>query len=121
MLTNFEQITHDLTDKELSMVEPLCVILRLIHHSKPMKSPDIVTKFNQNYDSKITDVRLRKLVHHIRANKILPVCSTSDGYFVSFDRKILESQCLSMDQRARSIKEASDGLRFFTVEKPRLF
>jgi len=54
----------------------------------------------------------------MRTHDILPVCSTSKGYFISYDKKVLEKQIVSLSQRANSIMSCAYGLeRFIKIER----
>lgn len=116
MITNFEEITEDLSEKD-RIYEPF-VDKVLKGLNKPTKAPVIVYMINQaiatEYDYKeanFTEVRLRKFVNFYRSHGIIPICATSEGYFVSFENKVLESQIKSLEERAHGILLAARGLK----------
>lgn len=118
MITNFEEVTKELTAEELAVV-PL-MVKGFLKHGKdnPIKAPDIVFNLNDflrahGIKLKMTEARLRKMCNYIRANSIIPLIATSNGYFVSEDREIIQSQIKSLNQRAYSIKQCADGLLKF--------
>lgn len=116
MITNFEHITTDLNERD-KLYEPF-VLAVLKNANKPTKAPDVVEQVNYMVasqvdpsEAKFTDVRLRKFVNYFRSESILPVCATSEGYFVSTDPKMLESQIQSLEERANGIMAAATGLK----------
>lgn len=114
MITNFETITDELTEHELSLVPLLVQGFRKHGINSPIKAPEIVHGMNRHLQSKkFTEARLRKCVNYIRSNSIIPLIATSSGYYVSFDQDVIKSQIKSLEQRARSIQNCADGLNKF--------
>jgi hypothetical protein len=118
MITNFEEITEELTKDERALIPAICEGLKLRSEKNPIKAPDIVKGMNTFLEKsgskiKMTDVKLRKCVNYIRAKSMLPVIATSKGYYVSYDNEVLKDQIKSLNQRANSIKNCSDGLASF--------
>lgn len=114
MITNFENITTELTMKELVLL-PFIVKGFKHHRDKPIKAPEIIEKLNtwleaNNYEQRLTPARLRKFVNHIRTTGTLPLIATPKGYFVSYDKKEIEKQIKSLKERARSIERCANGL-----------
>lgn len=116
MITNFEQITENLNERD-KIYEPfVCRVLKGLN--KAVKAPVIVYMVNQaiatEYDPReanFTEVRLRKFVNYYRSHGIMPICATSKGYFVSFENSVLESQIKSLEERAHGILLAANGLK----------
>jgi len=115
MVTNFEEITQELNAQELEFMPKL--ISGFKNHTKvnPIKAHQIVTFCNQfliGCDKKLrmTEPRLRKMCNYIRANGLLPLIATSEGYYVSSDPDEIQAQINSLRQRARSIDNSADGL-----------
>lgn len=114
MITNFETLTYELTDHEKAILPLLLVGFQRYDESNPIKEPEIVARFNErNNGLKLNAVRLRKLVNYIRSNSLLPLIATSKGYYVSNNKKVIESQIKSLEQRANSILNCSNGLKAF--------
>ena len=112
MIKTFEQFTYDLTDKEKAILPVLINGFKFYNKNNPIKEPDIVKKFNErNPNLKLSGVRLRKLVNHIRVNSLLPLIATSKGYFVCYDKSIITTQIESLEQRANSINNCANGLK----------
>lgn len=111
MITNFEQITKELNEKELEMVDTVISVLKDLKH--PVKSPELIWKiyfYDYARPVKLTGPRLRKIINYIRSNSILPVIATSKGYYVSYDEGELSSQIKSLTERANSIMDCVYGL-----------
>lgn len=114
MITNFEEITQELTADEMVLCRQIVLGLRTKTKDNPIKSDEIVNKMNQaNPKNKLTGARLRKIINYIRSNGILPVIATSNGYYTSNDKSEIQKQILSLYQRARSIETCADGLKKF--------
>ena len=119
MITNFEEFTEELTSDELATISKVCEVLSIYTKSNPIKSPVLVDKVNselRNIHSpvQINAVRLRKLIHVIRANGTLPVIATSKGYYVSYDVDDVCLQIRSLIERSNSISECASGMMKFT-------
>jgi hypothetical protein len=130
MLVNFEHVTENLNSEDKKIVPYLQKVLETKTIDKPALSEIIVWETNMlirqaistgNHSAKIkkiNDVKLRKLINYMRTHDILPVCSTSKGYFISYDKKVLEKQIVSLSQRANSIMSCAYGLeRFIKIER----
>jgi|LakMenEpi03Aug12_release.lakeMendotaPanAssembly.Ray.scaffolds.fasta_scaffold37458_13 hypothetical protein len=130
MLVNFEHVTQNLNSEDKKIVPYLQKVLETKTIDKPALSEIIVWETNMlirqaistgNHSAKIKkidDVKLRRLINYMRTHDILPVCSTSKGYFISYDKKVLEKQIVSLSQRANSIMSCAYGLeRFIKIEK----
>jgi hypothetical protein len=114
MITNFEEITQELTDSEKKILPLIISGFKNYTEKNPIKEVDIVKRFNErNPQMKLTGVRLRKLVNCIRSNGLLPLIATSSGYYVSYDKDIIASQIKSLRQRAFSINNCAKGLEAF--------
>lgn len=118
MITNFEEITLELSEKDLELL-PLLKNGFLAHTEKnPIKAPEIVRLMNEYFKNSgrkpsFSEPKLRKFVNHFRRNSILPLCATPEGYFVTQSVEILKSQIKSLDERSNSIKSCADGMRKF--------
>lgn len=113
MITNFEQITKELTTEEKIMVDTVTIILLSATVYKPVKSPELIWKiyaYHKYKYPKLSGPRLRKTINYIRSNSLLPIIGTSKGYFVSYDEEILSKQIKSLTERANSIMDCVYGL-----------
>ena len=120
MLINFENEEFKIADKDLHLVDTIKELL--VDILKPeviKKSPDLCYLLNWRLSSEmgiyeaITPVKLRKWVSYFRSMGDLPIIATSEGYFITHDKEIIESQILSLKQRASQIERAADGLKKF--------
>lgn len=123
MVTNFEDITKPLTEDELKLVGLLVTSFQNRSKDNPIKAPEIITKMNvfltnscPHIKIKLSGPRLRKLCNHIRTNGMLPLIATSNGYYVSFDKKEILSQVQSLRDRADAIFKSSVGLEKFLTQ-----
>jgi len=114
MIITFEEYTQELNDNEKKILPLLINGFKNYTINNPIKEPLIVSRFNQRHSNiKLTGVRLRKLVNYIRVNSLLPLIATSKGYFVSYDKTIINTQIQSLRQRANSINNCANGLQKF--------
>jgi len=115
MLTNFENITYELTEEELILVPDICEAFRKYTKDNPIKAPEIVKKINHNKltKTKFTESRLRKICNYIRSNGMIPLIATSNGYYVDYSPEALQSQIKSLKERASSIYRCAAGLETF--------
>lgn len=125
MVTNFEEITSELTDKEMKLLPYLINGLKTKTKDNPIKASEIIKKTNLFLISKninnirLSEPRLRKMINHLRANGLLPVIATSKGYYVSYEMDDLLLQIQSLTERANSIRSCAKGLESFLT--PNLF
>jgi len=117
MITNFEEITEKLTEKELEMIPYLVAGFKTHTKENPIKAPAIIKAFNTSMPQyKITEPRLRKCVNYIRSKSIIPLIATSKGYYVSNDRNELVSQIMSLRDRSSAIMKCVNGLEKFLIK-----
>ena len=119
-ITQFEEITEDLTPKELDLLEEVKAAFIWAFSKYPkLKHESLEFWVNQDLNERgiqhqVKGVRLRKFIHYFRANTILPILATSTGYSLSYDKKEIHLQIQSLEERARSIRAASEGLMKFS-------
>lgn len=121
MLTNFEHITQPLSRDEMSLVP--VIIEGFLNHKgiqNAIMSKEIVRKMKEK-GYNITDVRLRKIVNHIRSKGLAPICSSSKGYWYSTVETEIMDEINSLTQRANAIMSAIKGLNEYRKNcfKPR--
>jgi hypothetical protein len=130
MLVNFEHHTQNLNSEDKKIIPYLQKVLETKTIDKPALSGIIIAETNMLIRQaivsgtqsanikKITDVKLRKLINYMRTHDILPICSTSKGYFVSYDESVLKKQIVSLSQRANSVMSCAYGLeRFIKIDR----
>jgi hypothetical protein len=118
MITNFEFLTREMTDEEKKLVPILIKGFNTKTKDNPIKAPEIVQAINSKRESlglksNFSEVRLRKIVNFIRAEGILPLIATSNGYYCSTDKEEIKSQIESLTQRAEAIMSSANGLNKF--------
>ena len=105
MITNFSEQTHELNKYELEVLQPIIVqgLKNKIGKDKAVTNKHIC-KALKSFGHKITDSRLRKIIHNIRANDLVPLLiATSKGYYVSNDTQEVQEYITSLQERANSI------------------
>lgn len=119
MITNFEEITKELTEDEKKLVPIIIKGLSTKTKDNPIKAADIVIAINSKKGKLgiklFSEPRLRKIINFIRSEGILPVMGTSNGYYCTKDRAELQSQIESLTQRAEAIMTSANGLKKFIL------
>ncbi len=112
MITNFEEITHELNAEELHLAELLIKSFKARTKVNPVTDKEIVEGVNRTYNlkTKFNDARLRKIVNYYRTHSIIPLLSCKYGYYVSYDKDEIRSNITSLTQRATSILDCVYGL-----------
>ncbi len=118
MITNFEEITAELSDEEKRLIRPLIKGFSGRTKDNSIKEPEIIKAINDRASQyglkkKLTGARLRKIVNFLRAKSILPIIATTKGYFVSYDLEEIAKQKKSMEERAAAILVAAAGMANF--------
>lgn len=112
MIKGHEDYTFELTEQEYELALRIAPILKSKTKDNPVLASQIINGVNQKWNPKpkFSEVRLRRIINYYRVNSILPVISTSKGYYVSYDEDEVNNMVQSLAQRANSIIEASFGL-----------
>ena len=120
MITNFEEITEDLTENEKRYLPHVVEIMRgVMNVRQPIKQPDLVVILNSHLEHAhgvhgiLNSARLRKYFNHIRSHGLLPLIATSEGCYITDDKETIRKQIESLEQRSRSISSAAAGLKKF--------
>lgn len=113
MIKNFESHTEELNDEERMLAKRLISAFSKRSKNNPVTANEIVSGVNKNIKltQKFSDRRLRKIINHYRVHGILPIISTSKGYYVSYDENEIEGMIISLTQRSSSILEACYGMQ----------
>ena len=119
MVKGHENNTYELTDEELKLAKAIIPHFKKKTKSNPVKAKDIVNGINSHYKlkKKFSEVRLRKIVNYYRTNSIIPIISTSNGYYVSYDENDINEMIESLTQRASSIIECAFGMKRLLIKE----
>lgn len=108
MITNFEEQTAPLNDKEKTFLPDVILILKESNKDRPVTNASIAAQIKNNYNINFPDSRIRKIINHIRRNKLLVnILASSRGYFLSDSKEELEEYVLSLIERSESILEVA--------------
>lgn len=110
MINGFEKETQELSNYEHTLV-PILVKGLL---SKKGKSQSITNKqiceILKPHYRKINQVRVRKIIHYIRCNRLVTnLIATSKGYYRAENKKELDDYRKSLVQRINSIAELNNS------------
>ncbi|MFY8169718.1 MAG: hypothetical protein ACOVK2_01235 [Candidatus Fonsibacter sp.] len=113
MINGHESLTEELNEEERMLANRLISAFSKRSKNNPVTATEIVSGVNKNMKltQKFSDRRLRKIINHYRVNAILPIISTSKGYYVSYDENEIEGMIISLTQRANSILEGCFGMQ----------
>lgn len=108
MIKGHEKETAELKPSERAIAARIAHFIQNESRFCFVKSGELERRF------KITGIRVRKIIHYIRVQGLIPfLVSTSNGYYSaakSEDREVIEAFIESLRQRARSINEIADEL-----------
>ncbi len=113
MITLFEEITYELTDYEQEKLLPIIVKgLKNKHGKKNAITNKKMCEALTAAGYKISEPRLRKIIHHIRVEQLLVgLCSFSKGYYITDSLEELSEYVLSLGQRIRSQQEIYKSMK----------
>jgi len=113
MILGYESLTQELNDEELMLANRLVSAFKKRTKDNPVTAPEIVSGVNANITltQKFSERRLRKIINYYRVQGILPIISTSKGYYTSYEVKDIEFMITSLSQRANSILEGCYGMQ----------
>ncbi len=112
MIPGFEDHTAPLNDYEKNTLMPVIIkgLQKRIGKNNAITNAEMCRKLNNHFYlnspsyKKITGARIRKIINHIRINDAIScLVSTSKGYYVSKDRKELNTYIESLNKRATAI------------------
>lgn len=117
MIAGHENNTYELSNDEIELANKIIPFFKMKTKENPVKAKVIVDGVNRVYEltPKFTDVRLRKIINYYRCNGIIPIISSSKGYYVSYYQEDIEYMIESLNQRARSIQNCARGLEQFNT------
>lgn len=112
-----------MTMEDVNILLPILIKMFKTKSSKEkvLKTRDIVTFFNNKRNeiglkTQMTTQRLQKLINYIRCNSLLPIISTSSGYYYSMDNKDIMETILNFESRIEAMKAAVEGMRYIITE-----
>ena len=112
MITTFEPQTYELNEYEHNFLLPTIThgLSTKIGKEKAITNKAICKALKeQGY--KISDTRLRKVVHYIRIKNFVPLLiATSKGYYVATEKQEVEIYIKSLSERINSINEVRNSL-----------
>ena len=123
MIRNFEKYTHEITLVEKEIVLPW-LILRLIlciGKDKAITNKKLVDTFNISFFKnplkpdkyvRTEAARIRKLIHIIRVNDVIPfLLAGTKGYYIADDKTEIETYLGSVEDRLRAIHKIRSALK----------
>lgn len=123
MVTNFEQYTADVSDKELWIVE---LIAKRIRHNVGRKAQVTNAKIRKALSLdlkdgngnvirkgvKISEPKLRKYIQYIRQNNLVPMlCATQRGYYIAQTVQEFVEYIDTFEERINGMKYTLDAMR----------
>ena len=129
MIRNFEEYTDELSEDEQKYILPSLAKLLILHvgKEKAITNKYIVSHFNKYFPIqkwiqdknnmtlvtvKTSEPRKRHMIHILRVSASIPcLIATSMGYYISNDRKEIETYIGSIDDRLRAIYAIRKALK----------
>lgn len=128
MLKNFENETQPLTEYEEAILLPLFIngLSKRVGRENAISNNQMVDNLKRrNY--KISEVRVRKIINHIRINGIIKgLVASSEGYYIATSDKELadfEESLLGRENAIRAVRLSirKQRLELFKPEQQSLF
>ena len=112
MLIGFEALTRDLSADDLPAAKLIAKgLLRKHGKAQAITNDEIRKGLMDNYSVKVTDIRVRKIIHAIRIHGVVKcLVATSLGYYISTNAREVQKCIDSLAQRERSINEVREAL-----------
>lgn len=113
MITGFEDFTAELTVEEKGKLLPLVVeILKTrVGQRWVISNAAICRLLKERNVPKVSEPRIRKVIHYIRENGLVPhLIASSKGYYIAETIEAVEDYIESLRQRCRSIDKIRDAL-----------
>jgi hypothetical protein len=66
--------------------------------------------YGKDYSTYMSQIKMRTIINMIRSNAELPICSTQEGYYLSFKQEDIHKTIISLKRRIASIDQAILGL-----------
>lgn len=112
MIKGFENITHELTTEEMKLIEPFIIGLsKRAGKENAISNKTIRKGFLDAWKMKISDVRVRKIINHIRRNDLLPLlCSNSKGYYIAKNKDEVNNYLTGLKQRINEQQKVHDHI-----------
>ncbi len=106
MITNFEEITDDLTDDEKKLIPGfVAAFKKRIGKENAITSTEIIQRYAA-INIYLSAPRVRAIIHWLRDGWLVPgLVATSVGYYVSTDPEEVNEYINSLKQRNRSVQE----------------
>ena len=86
-------------------------LLKRVGKNRSITSSEIIEKMNKAFGCNLAGSTLRKIIHHIRVNNLVPwLIATASGYYVAESEKELLDYIYSLRGRENAIKEVRECL-----------
>ena len=110
MITGFEKETHELTEYELTLVQPMINGLETKIGMMNKITNNEMLQAMKSMGEKVTPSRIRKLIHFIRVKKLVPnLVSSNKGYWIATTMEEIEDYVQSLQERINSIEEIKNS------------
>lgn len=114
MITLFKNITHELTDKEKSVLVPMLLQVLLQTHTDYRITGNQLCIYMNAQGHHVSGVRIRKMINFIRvtnAAKPAVVIGAGNGYFITTDPNTIAQQIESVKGRIDSMNAFIDTMQ----------
>lgn len=112
MIPGFEPETEPLTDYELTLIDPVCAGMKTKKGKDNAITNNRICLRMRAHDFNVTPPRIRKLLNHIRRNRLVKrIIASNKGYWIAQTPKELEEYIKGGRDRAKAILEVMDALQ----------
>lgn len=113
-VNGFEEQTHELNDYERNTIVPLMVkgLETKIGKSNAITNKQMIVGLKRMGHT-VNGAKVRKLIHHIRITGLVEcLIATSKGYYITNDKKEMDTYIESLIQRSESIMQIAKQMQF---------
>ena len=123
MLKGFERLTPHIKPEEVILAETIAqnINSKCVGKENAVSNKNLRAAILKVYGKKVSDVRIRKMINHIRAfNLVSCLCAGSNGYFKSSNEDEWNAWKKSMQQRINEMQNILDCASYFNDGKETL-
>lgn len=119
-----QPLLDKMTLEDVNILTPLIIKMFTLKSSKDkiLKTRQILDFINNKKTelgiiNVMTSQRLQKIINYIRVNSLLPIISTSTGYYSSYDREDIMIMIEQFRGRIAAMQAAEDGMMYIITQQ----
>ena len=114
-----------LNNEDLPVIEILKKVLLRCSYKNQKTSDEVIEEVNRVIATSpesdkmkpLNQIRLRKMINHLRTTSALPIISGGNGYYVSYEDDDIDYMVENLNSRVAAINAAITGLQYIKTQK----